>query len=273
MADRVRRCSSPARARRRRRARSGVRGRRRSAPTTPGRRPPPRTRECVAGLDPDGGSGLTGIAQQRSQERGTPEVSQPRDSSTRHPPPRRRVRQPLERAAPLSGNRPPVYAVWLGFEATSEAHAAHLVATGSHRRSLLGLVGDDGLGGEEQRGDRRGVLQRGAGDLRRVDDARGDEVDVLAGRGVEALACGERADLLRHDAALEAGVDGDLLERGLRRRRARCWRRWPRHPRARASRTRPWSPGAGPRHHRRRCPPRRQPWRCARRPRCGACAP
>jgi hypothetical protein len=36
---------------------------------------------------------------------------------------------------------------------------------------LLRLVGDDGLGGEEQRRDRRGVLQRRAGDLGRVDDA------------------------------------------------------------------------------------------------------
>ena len=40
-------------------------------------------------------------------------------------------------------------------------------------------------------------------------------VDVLAGGGVEALAGLEVAHLLRHDAALEAGVDGDLLERGL----------------------------------------------------------
>src|SRR5690606_503284 len=41
------------------------------------------------------------------------------------------------------------------------------------------------------------------------------EVLVVAGGGVEALARGEVADLLRHDAALEAGVDGDLLERGV----------------------------------------------------------
>jgi hypothetical protein len=38
-------------------------------------------------------------------------------------------------------------------------------------------------------GDRRGVLQRRAGDLGRVDDACGEHVDVLAG-GVEALADG-----------------------------------------------------------------------------------
>src|SRR6478609_2764481 len=96
------------------------------------------------------------------------------------------------------------------------AHAAHAAVAAAHGGRLLGLVGHNGLGGEEQRGDRRGVLQRRAGDLRRVDDACGDEVDVLARGGVQAPARGERADLLRHDAALEAGVDGDLLERGRR---------------------------------------------------------
>jgi hypothetical protein len=66
-------------------------------------------------------------------------------------------------------------------------------------------------------GDGRGVLQRRAGDLRRVDDARGDHVDVLTGRGVEAPAGFLVANLLDHDAALEAGVDRDLLERRLER--------------------------------------------------------
>jgi hypothetical protein len=53
---------------------------------------------------------------------------------------------------------------------------------------LLRLVGDDGLGGEEQRRDRRRVLQRRAGHLGGVDDAGLDQVDVLAGGGVEAVA-------------------------------------------------------------------------------------
>src|SRR5690606_17330719 len=39
---------------------------------------------------------------------------------------------------------------------------------------------------------------------------------VLAGGGVEALARGQVADLLRDDATLEAGVDRDLLERRVR---------------------------------------------------------
>ena len=55
-------------------------------------------------------------------------------------------------------------------------------------------------------------------DLGRVDDAGREHVDVLAGGGVEAVAGFEVADLLHHDAALEAGVDGDLLAAGRRAR-------------------------------------------------------
>ena len=46
----------------------------------------------------------------------------------------------------------------------------------------------------------------------RVDDASLDQVAVLAGDLVQALARAQVADLLR-DAALESGVDRDLLER------------------------------------------------------------
>src|SRR3954454_7479224 len=53
---------------------------------------------------------------------------------------------------------------------------------------LLGLVHDQGLGGQQHAGDRRGVHQRGAGHLDRVEDALGDQVAVLARRGVVALA-------------------------------------------------------------------------------------
>ena len=60
--------------------------------------------------------------------------------------------------------------------------------------ALFGLVGDDGLGGEEQRRDRRRVLQRRAGDLGGIDDAGLDQVLVLAGGGVEALARRCRGD-------------------------------------------------------------------------------
>ena len=44
----------------------------------------------------------------------------------------------------------------------------------------FGLVGDDGLGGEEQRRrDARRVLQRRTRHLGRIDDAGLDEIDVL----------------------------------------------------------------------------------------------
>src|ERR687894_448362 len=101
----------------------------------------------------------------------------------------------------------------------SEVHAAHAaVATAGHGRSvLLRLVGDDGLGGEEERRDGGGVLQRRAGHLGGVDDPAGDQVHVLTAGGVEAPAGVGVADLLRDDATLEAGVDRDLLQRRLER--------------------------------------------------------
>src|SRR5207302_6420874 len=99
-----------------------------------------------------------------------------------------------------------------------EVHPVAAVPTGHSRCAfLLRLLDDDRLGGEEERRDRRCVLQRRAGHLGGVDDAGLHEVLVLAGRGVEALALRELADLLDHDAALEAGVGGDLLQRRLKR--------------------------------------------------------
>src|SRR5690606_35803997 len=103
-----------------------------------------------------------------------------------------------------------------GWRSGSEVHAAHATGrVGSAGLLLLRLVGDHGLGGQEQAGDGSGVLQRRAGDLGRVDDAGLQQVLVLAGRGVQTGTGGQGLDLLRDDAALEAGVDGDLLQRGL----------------------------------------------------------
>src|SRR5690606_29949220 len=99
-------------------------------------------------------------------------------------------------------------------EAGSEVHATRRVATGGGS-GLLGLVGDDGLGREEEAGDRRGVLQRRAGHLGGVDDALREEVAVLTGRGVEAVPRGQLRDLVRDDARLQTGVQRDLLERSL----------------------------------------------------------
>ena len=82
---------------------------------------------------------------------------------------------------------------------------------------LLGHLGDDRLGGEDVLGDRRGVLERGARDHRRVDDAGRDEIDDLARGGVEAVALLGLADVVDDDRALEAGVLRDLAERLLER--------------------------------------------------------
>src|SRR3954454_10179839 len=96
-----------------------------------------------------------------------------------------------------------------------EVHATR-VGPGACGASF-GLVGDDDRGGEEQGRDRGRVLQRRAGDLGRVDDPGLDQVLVLTGGRVQALARAETTHLLRDHAALEARVDRDLLERSLQR--------------------------------------------------------
>src|SRR5699024_6687990 len=95
-----------------------------------------------------------------------------------------------------------------------EVHTAHATGrVGGRSRGLLRLVGDDGLGGQEQTRDGGRVLQGRAGDLRRVDDAVLEQVGVLTGGGVQADTGFHVLDLVDHDAALEAGVDRDLLQR------------------------------------------------------------
>ena len=66
-------------------------------------------------------------------------------------------------------------------------HPAHAAArrTGRGRLVFL-LLHHHALGGEQKAGDRRGVLQRRAGDLGRVDDAGLDQILVGIGRGVVA---------------------------------------------------------------------------------------
>ncbi len=70
---------------------------------------------------------------------------------------------------------------------------------------------------EHQAGDAGRVLQRGAHDLGRVDDARLDQVAVLVRRRVEAERALAVAHLLHDDRALDAGVRRDLAERLLDR--------------------------------------------------------
>src|SRR5689334_891015 len=93
-----------------------------------------------------------------------------------------------------------------------EVHATHVGRAAGRGRVPFWSVDNDDRGGEEQTRDRGRVLQGRAGDLGRVDDPGGDQVDVLTGGGVESPAGLQAAYLLRDDAALEACVDGDLLE-------------------------------------------------------------
>ena len=76
---------------------------------------------------------------------------------------------------------------------------------------LLGGLADDVLGGEQEAGDGRGVLQGRAGDLRRVDDPGGEHVAPGAGVGVVAEAgVLVLQDLVDDDLAVLARVVDDL---------------------------------------------------------------
>src|SRR5450432_2415889 len=92
-----------------------------------------------------------------------------------------------------------------------------MATTAAAARLLLGTLGDERLGRQHERGDRRRVLQRRAHDLRRVDDAGLDEVLVLLGRRVEAEGALAVLDLLDDDRAVDAGVVRDLAQRLLAR--------------------------------------------------------
>src|SRR3954452_14091436 len=90
-------------------------------------------------------------------------------------------------------------------------HPTHAAARRSRRGGLVFLLFDhNALGGEQETGDGRRVLQSGAGDLGRVDDAGPDQILVAIGGGVVAEVL-----LLRllhpayHDRALGARVLGD----------------------------------------------------------------
>src|SRR5690606_29391437 len=112
---------------------------------------------------------------------------------------RHNVKGPLGRAGlPLAG---------------SEVHAA---ATRHGGRSfLLRLLGDHGLGGHQQAGNRSGVLKRGAHDLGRVDDALLEHVAIFTALGIPAIGViGLLTQLADDDRALLAGIFGDLANRG-----------------------------------------------------------
>src|SRR5256885_7484470 len=85
---------------------------------------------------------------------------------------------------------------------------------------LLGVrdVRDERFGREQQRRDRRRILQGNALNLGRVDDPRLHHVDILVGLGVEAARDGNARLHFFHDhGALEPGVLHDLADRLLER--------------------------------------------------------
>ena len=96
------------------------------------------------------------------------------------------------------------------------AHAAVVVAVAAVAAAffLFRELGDEALGGEEEAGDGRGVLQSTAGHLGRINDAAGDEVFELAGGDVIAFAAFAVLDLLDDERAFHAGVRGQGAEEG-----------------------------------------------------------
>ena len=93
-------------------------------------------------------------------------------------------------------------------------HPAHVAPATGHRRLLLfGALDHNGLRGEQQARDGRGVLQRAAHDLGRVDHPGLHQVLVHVGLRVvaeSAIAVPHRGN---HDRGLRAGVPGDLPNR------------------------------------------------------------
>src|SRR6185437_633478 len=98
-------------------------------------------------------------------------------------------------------------------------HAFHAAAVAAWHWSALLLfrdLRDDGFGGEHQRGDRTGVLQRGADDLCGIEHAGLYQVLVLAAEGVVAEVGVLRVEhFAQNNCALFAGVLGDLAQRFL----------------------------------------------------------
>jgi hypothetical protein len=77
---------------------------------------------------------------------------------------------------------------------------------------ILGHVGDQGVGGQEERADAGRVLKGVAGDLGRVDDAGLDQVGVLILQGIVAEVAFSFGDLGDDDPTVLARVVGDLVK-------------------------------------------------------------
>src|SRR6266550_14669 len=154
----------------------------------------PRSGDRAARWGGEGGTGGTGGT--ATAQRYTPDGKEaPRNRS---------------RGAPI---RLPVYP-------SSLIHPAHATAAARHRGSLvlLLLLHDHALRGQQQSRDRRGVLERRAGDLGRVDDAGRHEVLEAVGLGAVAEVLVLRLlHLADDDRAFRARVLGDHADRLLER--------------------------------------------------------
>src|SRR5207245_5033627 len=125
------------------------------------------------------------------------------------------------RAAPEK--RPGIYSepssfrlgIGLIVHTTHTAHTSHATARHSGRPTfLLRPFGDHGFRGDQKPGDRCCILQRRPHNLGWVDDALGDEIDVLAVLGVEAVrVLVLLEDLADDDRPVFARIDGDLARR------------------------------------------------------------
>ena len=71
---------------------------------------------------------------------------------------------------------------------------------------LLRNFGDQALGGQQQTGNRGRILQGGAGDLFRIDDASLHEVLVFASSDIIAFVAFAPLDFLHDDRAFHAGI-------------------------------------------------------------------
>ena len=98
-------------------------------------------------------------------------------------------------------------------------HPAHVrgaaVAAATAGFLLFGKVRDHAVGREEETRDGRGVLERGARHLRRIDDAGLEHVDVLARADIVAVRAGRLLDVGDDERGFLTRIVDELAERSL----------------------------------------------------------
>lgn len=91
-------------------------------------------------------------------------------------------------------------------------HSAH-IGSGGGGLFFFRQIRDQRVAGEHHGRDARGVLKSGTSNLSGVDNACGDEVFILVGKGVVTEVSLTVANLFSDDAAVFTGVVGDLRDR------------------------------------------------------------